>query len=50
MNDNVLAFCDGLDELSKFVNREKKALKFKFKTNDVVYVKIPHLAKIYKFC
>ena len=49
MNDNVIALCENLEELSKFVNKEKKILKFRFKTNDMLYVKVPNLIKIYKF-
>lgn len=48
-NDNVIALCEDLTELSKFVNKEKKILKFRFKTSDVVFVKVPNLIKIYKF-
>ena len=48
-NDNLIALCENLDELCKFVNKEKKILKFRFKTKDVVYVKVPNLIKIYKF-
>lgn len=49
MNDNIISFCNDLDELSNFLNKEKKILKFRFKTKDVVYVKVPNLIKIYKF-
>ena len=49
MDDNVLACLDSLDEVSEFTNKEKKQLKFRFKTRDVVLVKIPNLIKIYKF-
>ena len=48
-NDNVVALCENLDELSRFVKKEKKILKFRFKTKDIVYVKVPNLIKIYKF-
>ena len=48
-NDEILAFCNDLDELSKFVDVKKKFLKFRFKTNDFIYVKIPNIVKIYKF-
>lgn len=48
-NDEILAFCNDLNELSKFVDVKKKFLKFRFKTNDFIYVKIPNIVKIYKF-
>ena len=44
-NDEILAFCNDLDELSKFVDVKKKFLKFRFKTNDFIYVKIPNVVK-----
>ncbi len=47
--DNILAFCDNLDELSKFVNRRKKELKYRFKNKNLVYVQVPNLLKLYKF-
>lgn len=48
-NDNVIALCENLDELSKFVNRRKKELKYRFKNRDVYYIEVPSLLKIYKF-
>ena len=48
-NDNVISLCEDLDELARFLNKEKKILKFRFKTRDIVYVKVPNLIKIYKF-
>ena len=48
-DDNILAFCDSLDELSIFVNRRKKELKYRFKTKDLVYIQVPKLLKLYKF-
>ena len=48
-DDNIIALCDDLDELSKFVNRRKKELKYRFKNRDMYYIQVPNLLKIYKF-
>lgn len=48
-NDNLIALCEDLDELSKFVNRRKKELKYRFKNKDIFYIQVPNLLKIYKF-
>lgn len=48
-NDEIIAFCENLDELSKFVNRRKKELKYRFKNKNVYNIQIPNLLKIYKF-
>lgn len=48
-NDNIIALCENLDELSLFVNRRKKELKYRFKTKDIYYIEVPTLLKIYKF-
>lgn len=48
-DDNIIALCDDLDELSKFVNRRKKELKYRFKDRDMYYIQVPNLLKIYKF-
>lgn len=48
-NDNLIAFCEDLDELSKFVNRRKKELKYRFKSKNIFCIQIPNLLKIYKF-
>lgn len=48
-DDNIIALCDNLDELSKFVNRRKKELKYRFKDRDMYYIQVPNLLKIYKF-
>lgn len=49
VNDNVIALCEDLDELSKFVNRRKKELKYRFKNKDIYYIEVPKILKIYKF-
>lgn len=48
-NDNVIAYCDNIDELSEFVNRSKKELKYRFKKTNLFKIQIPTLLKIYKF-
>ena len=48
-NDNIIAYCNDLDELSIFVNRRKKELKYRFKNKDIFYVQVPKILKIYKF-
>lgn len=48
-NDNLIAFCEDLDELSKFVNRRKKELKYRFKSKNIFCIQVPKLLKIYKF-
>ena len=47
--DNLIAYCDNLDELSNFVHRRKKELKYRFKTKNLYYIQIPKVLKIYKF-
>ena len=48
-NDNVVALCENLEELSRFVNRRKKELKYRFKNKNLFYIQVPSLLKIYKF-
>ena len=48
-NDNIIAYCENIDELSLFVKRKKRELKYRFKDKDVFYIQIPSLLKIYKF-
>ena len=48
-NDNLIAYCENLDELSKFVNRRRKELKYRFKSKQVFNIQIPKFLKIYKF-
>ena len=48
-NDNLIAYCENLDELSEFVNRRKKELKYRLKNKNRYYIQIPNLLKIYKF-
>ena len=48
-DDNIVAFCENLDELSNFVNRRKKELKYRLKRKNIYYIEVPVLLKIYKF-
>ncbi len=48
-NDNIVALCEDLEELSKFVNRRKKELKYRLKNANTYCIEIPILLKIYKF-
>lgn len=48
-NDNLIAYCENIDELSKFVNRRKKELKYRFKDRDLFNIEVPNWLKIYKF-
>lgn len=48
-HDNLVAYCDNLEELSHFVQRKKKELKYRFKTKNLYYVQVPKVLKIYKF-
>lgn len=48
-NDNIVAYCENLEELSKFVNRRKKELKYRFKNKDLFNIQVPNLLKIYKY-
>lgn len=48
-NDNLVAYCENLDELSKFVNRRKKELKYRFKNRNLFNIEVPNLLRIYKF-
>lgn len=48
-DDNLIAYCDNIEELSNFVNRRKRELKYRFKNKDVFNIQVPNLLKIYKF-
>ena len=48
-DDNLIAFCEDLDELSKFVDRRRRELKYRFKNKNIFYIQVPNLLKIYKF-
>ena len=48
-DDNLIAYCENIDELSKFVNRRKKELKYRFKDRDIFHIEVPSLLRIYKY-
>ena len=48
-DDNLIAYCENIDELSKFVNRRKKELKYRFKNRNLFNIEVPNLLRIYKF-
>lgn len=48
-DDNLVAYCENIDELAKFVNRRKKELKYRFKNKNLYNIQIPNLLRIYKF-
>ena len=48
-DDNLVAYCENIDELSKFVNRRKKELKYRFKNRNLFNIEVPNLLRIYKF-
>ena len=48
-SDNIVAFCEDLDELSKFVNRRKKELKYRLKNKNTFQIQVPFVLTIYKF-
>lgn len=48
--DNIIAYINDLDELSKFTNIEKKKLKYRFKNRIFLnYIYDNSYRKIYKF-
>lgn len=47
--DNLVAYCENIEELSNFVNRRKRELKYRFKNKNVFNIQVPNLLKIYKF-
>lgn len=49
-NDNIIAYVDNLEELANFVKRRKRQLKYKFKTQNCVYIEDKNILKVYKFC
>ena len=48
-DDNIIAYCEDIDELSKFVNRRKKELKYRFKNKNIFNIEVPNLLRIYKY-
>lgn len=50
LDDNIIALCLDLDELSEYTNRRKRELKYRFKTrNCIYYLYYVTYRKIYKF-
>lgn len=48
-NDNIVAYIDNIEELSCFVKRRKRQLKYKFTKQNCVYIEDKNLLKVYKF-
>lgn len=48
-NDNLIAYCENIEELSNFVKRRKKELKYRFKNKNLFNIQEPNYLKIYKF-
>lgn len=48
-DDNLVAYCENIDELAKFVNRRKRELKYHFKSKNLFNIQVPKLLRIYKF-
>lgn len=48
-DDNLIAYCENIEELSSFVNRRKRELKYRLKDKKVFNIQVPNLLKIYKF-
>ncbi len=49
IDDNVVALCDNLCELSLFVNRPIRELRYRFKNKNTFQIQIPKVLNIYKF-
>ena len=48
-NDNLVAYCENIEELAKFVNRRKRELKYRFKNKNLFNIEKPNVFRIYKF-
>ena len=48
-DDNLVAYCENIEELSIFVNRRKKELKYRFKSTNIFNIQVPRLLRIYKY-
>lgn len=48
-DDNLIAYCENIEELCNFVNRRKRELKYRFKNKNVFNIQVPNLLRIYKF-
>lgn len=49
VNDNVVALCENLEELSLFVDRPIRELRYRFKFKNVFQIQLPKVLNIYKF-
>lgn len=49
LNDNIIAYIDDLVELSIFVNRPIRELRYRFKLKDTFQIQSPKVYNIYKF-
>lgn len=49
LNDNVIAYIDTLEELSLFVDRPIRELRYRFKFKNVFQIQVPKVLNIYKF-
>lgn len=49
LNDDVVALCDSLEELSLFVDRPIRELRYRFKLKNVFQIQVPKVLNIYKF-
>lgn len=49
LNDNVVALCEDLEELSLFVDRPIRELRYRFKLKNVFQIQLPKVLNIYKF-
>lgn len=49
LNDDIVAYIDTLEELSIYVNRPLRELKYRFKLKNIVQIQSPKVLNIYKF-
>ncbi len=49
LNDNIIAYIDTLEELSLFVDRPIRELRYRFKFKNVFQIQVPKVLNIYKF-
>ncbi len=49
LNDNIIAYIDTLEELSAYVNRPLRELRYRFKLKNIVQIQVPKVLNVYKF-
>lgn len=50
LNDNIISYCDNIDELVYFTKLRKRQIKYKIKNKDFIYyIFCNSYRKIYKF-